>query len=114
MNSAQIIRIWKNILPFVFIIIFVHLLKDITQDILKIGTPLDLLGDAREDLTLWSRPFQMAYLYGLGGLSIIAEVFLLFSIPKVWKDTKFNKLDTYILAILVLLILFFITAILLD
>jgi len=114
MISAQIIRIWKKLLPLFFVFVLVHFLKDLTQDIFKIATPLDLLGDAKEDLSQLPPSIQKMYMFGLGGLSIAAEVFLLVTIPKVWKITEFTKLDKSILVIFFLLILFFITAIILD
>lgn len=114
MRMTHFIRVWKTVLPFIFIFILIHFLKDLTQDILKISTPLDSLGDAKEDLSLLPKSFQNLYLYGLGGFSIIAEVFLLIAIPRVWKKKEFTKLDKWILAAVVFLITFFITATLLD
>jgi len=108
------LKIWKTFLPFIFVFILVHFLKDLTQDILRISTPLDLLGDAKEDLSFLPNSLQDIYLYGLGGLSVVAEIFLLVAIPKVWKEKEFTKLDKGILIAAVFLITFFMTATLLD
>ena len=108
------LKIWKTLLPFIFIFVLVHFLKDLAQDILKISTPLDLFGDAKEDLSFLPKSLQNVYLYGLGGFSIIAEVFLLIAIPKAWKKKEFAKLDKWILASVIFLAIFFITATLLD
>lgn len=114
MQRISLIKIWKTFLPFIFVFILVHFLKDLTQDILKVSTPLDLLGDAREDLSFLPKPFQNVYLYGLGGLSIIAEVFLLMAIPKIWKNKESTKLDKWVLVSVIFLVVFFIIATLLD
>lgn len=114
MSKSRLTNIWKKSLPLVFILILVHFLKDLTQDILKIATPLDLLGDAKEDLSQLPQPLQKVYLYGLGGLSIIAEVFLLVAIPKVWKVKEYSRLDKLIFILIVFLIVFFVTTIVLD
>ena len=57
---------------------------------------------------------QNIYYYGLGGLSIIAEIFLLVAIPKAWSRKEFTILDKWILIALIFLIVFFVTATLLD
>lgn len=114
MYRTTLFKIWRFFLPLLFIFVLIHFLKDLTQDILKISTPLDLFGDVREDLSFLPRPLQNIYLYGLGGLSIIAEVFLLITIPKVWKRKEFTKLDRWILIVVAFLMVFFITATILD
>lgn len=114
MRNICLNKIWKIFLSFIFIFILIHFLKDLTQDILKISTPLDWLGDAKEDLSFLPKPVQTVYLYGLGGFSILAEVFLLIVIPKVWRRKEFSKLNQWILVMVIFLITFFITATLLD
>lgn len=108
------LKIWRLVLRFIFVFVVIHLLKDITQDILKIPTPLDLLGDAKEDLSFLPKTFQFVYLYGFGGLSIIAEIFLLITIPKVLKRKEFSGLEKWILIAVMFLVLFFIMATFLD
>lgn len=89
-------------------------MKDITQDVLKIQTPLDVFGDAKEDLSGLPIIAQSLYLYGLGGLSFITEAFLLVSIPIVWKRKRFSRLEKYVVMAIVFLLLFFLVATILD
>ena len=110
----KLYKIWRLILPFLFIFVLIHFLKDITQDILKIKTPLDILGDVEENLSSLSTTAQKTYLYGLGGLSVIAEVFLIVSIPIVWRRRTFSKLEKITMVVVGLLLLFFLVAITLD
>ena len=44
-------KIWKVLLPFIYLFVLIHFTKDITQDILKISSPLDIFGDAQEDIS---------------------------------------------------------------
>jgi len=113
-TKKKLFKIWRFILPFLFIFFLIHFLKDITQDILKITTPLDIFGDAKEDLSFLSPTLQNIFLYGLGGLSFLAEIFLLISIPVVLKRKKFSKLEKVVFITIVLLVLFFIICTLLD
>lgn len=114
MINNKLLKVWRIALFPIFIFVLAHFLKDLTQDILKISTPLDLLGDAKEDLSCLSKSLQSVYLYGLGGLSIVAEIFLLITIPKIWKRKEFTKLDNLVLIVIVSLIAFFILATILD
>ena len=73
-----------------------------------------IFGDVKEDLSWLPTNIRSMYLYGLGGLSFLAEGFLLISIPFVWKRQSFLKLEKYIVMTTVFLLLFFIMAIMLD
>lgn len=110
----KIFRVWRLFLPILFLFVLIHFLKDITQDILIISTPLDIFGDVKEDVSKLSPTAQNLYLYGLGGLSFLAEAFLLISIPVVWKRKTFSNLEMYIVTITSLLLLFFLVATMLD
>ena len=81
----KLFRIWRFLLPFLFIFFLIHFLKDITQDILRINTPLNIFGDIKENLSFLPSSLQNVYLYGLGGLSFIAEAFILYAIPTILK-----------------------------
>lgn len=109
-----VIKFWKLSLYPIFLFVFVHFLKDVTQDILQIVTPLDLLGDVKEDISFLPTPIRSVYVYGLGGLSVIVELFLLVVIPKVWRGKDFVKLDRWIMTAVLYLLIFFTTAIVLD
>lgn len=101
-------------LYFIYAFVVLHFLKDITQDILRISTPLDIFGDIKEDLSSLPVAFQNIYLYGLGGFSIITEIVLIFTIPKVWKENKLSRLGKIVIFLIAYLAIFFITATLLD
>ena len=88
-------------------------LKDITQDILKIPTPFDLLGDVKEDLSSFLDFTQNLFTF-LGVGSFIAEAFLLISIPIVLKRKGSAFLEKVVLVVILSLLLFFLVATLLD
>lgn len=111
---GKLFKMWRFALPFLFLFVLIHFLKDITQDIFRIETPLDIFGDVKENLSSLSSTAQNLYYYGLGGLSFFAEAFLLISIPVVLKRKQFSKLEKYVLIISVALLLFFVVAILQD
>jgi len=106
-------KISRNLLPFVFIFVVIHSLKDITQDILKIPTILDLLGNANEDISSFPKAMQNIFVE-IGYVSFLAEIFLIISIPLVLKKKQYIKLEKIVWITIVLLVVYFITAILLD
>jgi len=109
----SVLDIWRLLLPFLYVFILVHFLKDITQDILKIPTFLDLFGDVKEDLS--SLPvFAHNLFMFLGVSSFIAEAFLLISIPVVLKRKESAFLEKVVQVVTLALLLFFLVAILLD
>lgn len=110
----RLLSIWRLCLRLIFVFVIIHFLKDITQDILRVSTPLDIFGDAKEDLSFLPNSLQNIYLYGLGGFSFVAEAILIFSIPKVWKEEKLSKLGKLVIFLIFYLVIFFISAILLD
>lgn len=111
--KARLFRLWRFLLPFFFIFFLIHFLKDITQDILVIRTPLDILGDVKEDLSFLPPISQKIYLYGLRGLSFITEAFILYTIPVVWKkkEARISMLEKWLIAAVLYLFLFFAIAI---
>lgn len=114
MTKITFLKIWQKLLVVIFIFVIVHLAKDITQDILHIATPLDIFGDVKEDISFLSDTFQKIYLYGLGGFSFLAELILVISIPKVWKEEKLSKTGKLVVFLVLFLLVFFVTATLLD
>lgn len=109
----MIFKWWRKILPVLLVLVFIHFFKDITQDILKISTPLDLFGDVKEDLSSFPAFFQKLFvLLGIG--SFIAEIFLLTSIPIVIRRKTVTLLEKIIWVVLFLLFIYFLIAILLD
>lgn len=111
--KITIFKVWRKLLPFLYVFVLVHFLKDITQDVLKIFTPLDLLGDVKEELS--SFPIFIQNLFMLLGVgSFIAEAFLLISIPVVTKRKEITHLEKMVLAVIMALLLFFLVVTLLD
>lgn len=97
----------------VFVFVVIHFLKDITQDILRISTPLDLLGNVNEDLSRFPVVIRQAYV-SLGHTSYVAETFLLFAIPLVATDKKKTRLAKFVWLTILLLSLYLLSAVLLD
>lgn len=113
--KAKLFRFWrKKLLPLIFIFVVIHFFKDITQDILKVASPLDFFGDVKEDISFLPRNFQLFFWYGLGGFSIIVEAFLLIAIPKVLKREKFITLEKRVVAGVLYLVIFLTVCIFLD
>jgi len=100
-------KLFNLFLIIIFIIFFVHLLKDITQDILNIQTPLDYLGDVKEILSSFS-PIDRIIYYSLGVPSVLGEIFLVITIPIFLFKKKISLLKPIYITIL-LLIAYFIT-----
>ena len=111
---GKLFKVWRFVLPFLLLFVLIHFLKDITQDILKIQTPLDIFGDVKEDLSSLSPTDQNLYLYGLGGLSFIAEAFLLISIPILFRRKQISRLEKYVFVVSFFLLIFFLVATFLD
>jgi hypothetical protein len=111
---ALIYKIWRFLLPIIFIFILIHFLKDITQDILKISTPLDMLGDVVENLSGFSYLGKNIYIYGFGYFSFLVEIFLLFSIPVVLRRKSLSKLEKFAIFAFIYLAIYFSVAICLD
>lgn len=104
----------KKFLAVLWFIVLIHFLKDLTQDVLQISTKLDTFGDIKEYLDWLPAWAQNIYLYVFGGLSILAELTLLITIPifLVRKETKLTY--RLILYSFWYLVIFFLTATLLD
>lgn len=100
-------KLFNSFLIIIFIIFFIHLLKDITQDILKIATPLDYLGDVKEILSSFSLTTRIIY-FIFGILSVFGELFLVITIPIFLFKKKTNLLKPIFITTF-LLITYFIT-----
>lgn len=111
--KQRIIKVRKYILIIIFGFTAIHFLKDITQDILNISTPLDALGDVKEDLSMFPGYLQGLFQF-LGYASFIAEAFLLLSIPKIFYRKTVTQLEKAVYIVVAILLLYFLTAILLD
>ena len=110
---VKVYKIWRILLPFLYVVVLIHFLKDITQDILKIPTHLDLLGDVKEDISMFPVFFQNLFI-SMGVGSFIAEVFLLVAIPVVIKRKGASLLGKTIFVVFLCLGAYFLAATLLD
>jgi hypothetical protein len=111
--SITIYKLWRKLLPILYILVLAHFLKDITQDILHIPTFLDLLGDVKEDLSSFPVIIQNIFIL-LGYGSFIAEIFLLLSIPVILQRKKISGLEKVVGTMVLFLVFFFVVATLLD
>ena len=103
----------KIILWIIFVIVGIHFLKDITQDVLKIASPLDLLGNANEDISSFPEIVRQGYIiFGYG--SFLAEIFLVIAIPIVNLGKNKAKLEKFVWGVILFLFLFLLSAVLLD
>ncbi len=97
----------------IFVIVGIHFLKDITQDVLKIASPLDLLGNANEDISSFPEIVRQGYIiFGYG--SFLAEIFLVIAIPIVNLGKNKAKLEKFVWGVILFLFLFLLSAVLLD
>ncbi|GEM_PF-6964985 len=76
-------------LPTLWIVVFLHLLKDITQDLLGVKTPLDLLGNIQEDLSSFSLP-QKVFVYILHAVALYLQLLILLIVPAYLKTGSKN------------------------
>jgi hypothetical protein len=106
-------RFWRKILPILWVVVFIHFLKDITQDILQITTFLDWFGNIQEDLS--GLPFLVRdFIIASGYLSFFGEIFLLVAIPIVKKRNSFSKLEAWIIGVLIFMLIYFPIVLFLD
>ena len=104
---------FKKILSIIWIIIFIHFLKDITQDILKIPTFLDYFGNIQEDLS--NLPYIIKESIIIAGyMSFFGEIFLLISIPTIQRRTTFSKLEKWVVGTIIFMLIYFPTVLFLD
>lgn len=106
-------KIWRKILPFVWIIVFIHFLKDITQDILQIPTFLDIFGNIQEDLS--NLPYLIRLLIITSGIfSFFGEIFLLVSIPIIRRRKEITKLERWTIGTVIFMLIYFPVVLFLD
>ena len=81
----------KLLLLAIWIIMLIHFLKDMTQDILGIPSVLDLFGNIQENTSTF--PIWLEYLYHWAMVNtFIGELILIFLIPKYIFKT-INRLE---------------------
>ena len=106
-------KIRQSILALVWIVILIHFLKDITQDILQIPTFLDVLGNIQEDVS-WLPIWTQWLVYGSGVGSFLAEIFLLISIPVIRHRKEISQLEKWVIGVVIFMLIYFPIVILLD
>ena len=90
----------------VFAAVFIYTFSDIVQDVIKLQTSPNVLGDM--DKNLASLPKSQKVLFEFLTInSFFTKVFLLIAIPHVFKRKTFYTLDRLIIMALVFLIVYF-------
>jgi len=99
----NIFYVWKITIIVLSIALAIHFLKDVTQDLLGIETVLDEFGNISEDTSTFSEPMLFVYHWGW----VNATIFQL-GIPilhlKHMSRQYFQRVDAYILAMVVWMI----------
>ena len=119
-----ILKNWKNmklinpkvrsfLLILIWVITLIHFLKDITQDILRIPTILDVFGNIQEDIS--RLPYWIQLLIFSAGIgSFLAENFLLISIPIIIHRSETSTLEKWVVGVVIFMLIYFPLVILLD
>ena len=101
------------LLSLIWVITLIHFLKDITQDILRIPTILDVFGNIQEELSHLPYWIQLLiYCAGIG--SFLAEIFLLISIPIIKHRRETSTLEKWVIEVVLFMLIYFPLVILLD
>ncbi|MEK7070284.1 MAG: hypothetical protein AAB966_00590 [Patescibacteria group bacterium] len=106
-------KVRSFILSLIWVVTLIHFLKDITQDILRIPTILDVFGNIQEDLCHLPHWVQLLIVSaGIG--SFLAEIFLLVSIPIIKKRKAISTLERWVVVVVIFMLIYFPVVILLD
>lgn len=106
-------KVRSFLLSLIWVITLIHFLKDITQDILRIPTILDVFGNIQEDVS-WLPIWTQYLVYGAGISSFLAEIFLLISIPIVNNREEKSSLEKWVAGVVIFMLIYFPLVILLD
>ena len=94
------LKIWKLFLSLVSIILIIHFVKDITQDLFGIRTYLDNFGNIVENTS--KLPEWLLYIYHWGWINaIIFQLVIPYLHFKNLNRELFRKVDQYILSMIV-------------
>jgi|GEM_PF-3829127 membrane-associated PAP2 superfamily phosphatase len=92
MNLSRFYKPWKIFTLTISVVLFVHFLKDITQDLLGINTLFDVMGNIQEDAT--RLPMFLTPVYWLLWIiATIAQPIIGYLTLRNWKSHDFNKYD---------------------
>ncbi len=104
----------KITIKIIFIVVLIHFIKDITQDILHIPSIFDFLGNINENLSSLNPIITKTILF-LGYLSFFVEITILIVIPIILKNNFQNrKLTKFLLGIVLYLVIYFLSVSFLD
>ncbi|OGD83578.1 hypothetical protein A2572_04740 [Candidatus Collierbacteria bacterium RIFOXYD1_FULL_40_9] len=106
-------KVRSFLLSLIWVVTLIHFFKDITQDILRIPTILDVFGNIQEDVS-WLPTWTQYLVYGAGISSFLAEVFLLISIPIVKNREEKSSLEKWVAGVVFFMLIYFPIVILLD
>ncbi|KKR05692.1 MAG: hypothetical protein UT34_C0002G0199 [candidate division WS6 bacterium GW2011_GWF2_39_15] len=81
--------IWKTFLTVVFLLVGIHFVKDITQDILSLDTFLNKFGDINENITKFPEWLVWFYHWAMVN-TFFGEILILLCIPKSYMRKKFE------------------------
>jgi hypothetical protein len=101
------------LLSLIWVVTLIHFLKDITQDILGIPTFLDVFGNIQEDIR--HLPYWIQLLIFSAGIgSVLAEIFLLVSIPIIKQRRETSALEKLVVLVVIFMLIYFPVVMLLD
>ena len=99
MKQLNLKLVWKIFTLIISVILFFHFLKDITQDLFNVNTPLDLMDNIQEDTAKLPR-FLIPIYWLMWGIATIAQPIIGYLTYKNWKSVDFNKSDLIILGLI--------------
>ena len=106
-------KVRSFLLSLIWVVTLIHFLKDITQDILRIPTIFDVFGNIQEDLS--HLPYWIQLLIFSAGIgSVLAEIFLLISIPIIKHRRETSALEKWVVGVVIFMLIYFPLVILLD
>lgn len=99
MSLSNLKRTWKFFTLIFSIILFLHFLKDITQDLLGINTVLDVIGNIQEESTRLPK-FLIPIYWFMWIIATITQPVVMYLTYRNWKNKDFNKYDLVILSLI--------------
>ncbi len=109
MSLSKLIQPWKIFTLIISGVLLLHFLKDITQDLLRMNTAFDVMGNIQEDTTRLPQYLVPIY-WSLWIIATIAQPVVLYLTYKNWKSKDFNKYDVAILSMVLFFFLMIIWA----
>jgi len=98
MDLSRLYKPWKIFTLTISVVLLIHFLKDITQDLIGINTFLDVMGNIQEDTTRLPA-FLIPIYWTLWIIATIAQPIVGYLTLRNWKSHDFNKYDLAIFAL---------------